>query len=49
MAQVTRSAEARSDLISIWAYIAQDNLPAADGLMAEIDRTLARRIEDLFD
>jgi toxin ParE1/3/4 len=42
MAQVRQSTDAQSDLISILVYIAQDNLPAADRLMVEIDRTLAR-------
>jgi len=44
MAQFRQSTDAQTDLISIWAYIAQDNLPAADRLMSEIDRTLARLI-----
>ncbi len=44
MAQIRRSTDAQTDLISIWAYIAQDNIPAADRLTDEIDRTLARLV-----
>jgi len=40
MARLRRTSDARNDLTAIWLYIAQDNLPAADRLMDEIDRTL---------
>jgi toxin ParE1/3/4 len=32
-----RSAQAEDDLIAIWGYIAQDNLPAADRMLDVID------------
>ena len=41
MARLRKTSEARADLTAIWLYIAQDNLPAADRLIAEIDRTLS--------
>jgi toxin ParE1/3/4 len=40
MARVRRTSDARNDLLSIWLYVAQDNLSAADRLMDEIDHTL---------
>jgi toxin ParE1/3/4 len=40
MARVRRTSDARSDLTAIWLYIAQDNMPAADRLMDEIDHAL---------
>ena len=38
MAQIIRSPAAEADTVEIWAYIAQDNPPAADRLLAEFDR-----------
>ena len=40
MARLRRTTDARNDLTAIWLYIAQDNLPAADRLMDEINHTL---------
>jgi toxin ParE1/3/4 len=40
MRRIRRTSDARNDLSTIWLYIAQDNLAAADRLMDEIDRTL---------
>lgn len=40
MARLRRTSDARQDLTAIWLYIAEDNLPAADRLMAEIDHNL---------
>ncbi len=34
------SPEARSDLDSIWDYIADDNIPAADGLLHKVHEKL---------
>jgi toxin ParE1/3/4 len=45
MALIRRSADARNDLIAIWAYIAQNNQSAADKLIEEIDRNLARLLK----
>ena len=40
MARLRRTTDARNDLTAIWLYVAQDNLPAADRLMEEINHTL---------
>jgi toxin ParE1/3/4 len=40
MGQVIQSPEARSDLIEIWLYIAQNNQDAADRLITAIDEKL---------
>jgi toxin ParE1/3/4 len=40
MARVRRTSDARNDLTAIWLYIAQDNLPAADRLMDDINHNL---------
>jgi plasmid stabilization system protein ParE len=37
MAFIRRRADACTDLISIWAYVAQENPSAADKLIDEID------------
>jgi toxin ParE1/3/4 len=42
MPLVRRSSESRNDLAAIWLHIAQDNMMAADRLVAEIDSTLNR-------
>ena len=34
----TRTALAEADLVEIWLYIAEDNPPAADALLDDIDR-----------
>jgi len=39
MTQVIQSQQAKRDLLSIWAYIAEDNLNAADRLLDNIDDT----------
>jgi len=44
MAEVVRTAQARTDLLEIWLYIAEDSVDAADRLLATIEqkaRTLA--------
>src|SRR4051812_16771007 len=41
MARIVRSPEARLDIAEIWAYIAEDNPPAADRLLSRIDRAIA--------
>jgi toxin ParE1/3/4 len=38
MADVLRSAQARSDLLEIWLYIAQDSVEAADRMLAAIEQ-----------
>jgi toxin ParE1/3/4 len=40
MPRIVRTFPARDDLRQIWAYIAQDNIPAADRLIDEVERTL---------
>jgi toxin ParE1/3/4 len=42
MVRLQRTLDARNDLTAIWLYIAQDNVPAADRLIHEIDRALDR-------
>lgn len=37
MKQVIHSRKAREDLLSIWAYIAEDNIKAADKLLDDIN------------
>jgi len=44
MAEILRSAQARTDLLEIWLYIAEDSVEAADRFLATIElklRTLA--------
>ena len=38
MARIIRTSAAQIDLASIWAYIAQENPPAADKLLGQIDK-----------
>ncbi|RUL86978.1 type II toxin-antitoxin system RelE/ParE family toxin [Tautonia sociabilis] len=40
MGRIVRSAAAERDLIEIWAYIAEDNLEAADRLLDKLNDTL---------
>jgi toxin ParE1/3/4 len=40
MTRLRRTSDARNDLTAIWLYVAQENLPAADRLMEEINHTL---------
>lgn len=40
MSRIRRTFPARDDLRQIWAYIAQDNVAAADHLIDEFERTL---------
>src|SRR4051812_35547467 len=40
MARLRRTSDARNDLTAIWLYVAQDNLPAADRLLDEINHNL---------
>lgn len=40
MGRIVRSAAAERDLIENWAYIAEDNLEAADRLLDKINDTL---------
>jgi toxin ParE1/3/4 len=42
MARLQRTLDARNDLTAIWLNIAQDNVPAADRLILEIDCALDR-------
>lgn len=37
MAIIQRTAQAEEDLIELWLYIAQDNLPAADRVLDDIE------------
>lgn len=37
MATIQRTAQAEEDLIELWLYIAQDNLPAADRVLVDIE------------
>ena len=39
MAKIEQSALAKSDLVDIWLYIAQDNVNAADRFIDQIERT----------
>ena len=38
MARIIRAPAAEQDAVEIWAYIARDNPPAADRLLARFDR-----------
>jgi toxin ParE1/3/4 len=40
MARIIRAPAAEQDAVEIWAYIARDNPPAADRLLARFDRIL---------
>jgi toxin ParE1/3/4 len=40
MAEVLRTAQARTDLLEIWLHIAEDNVDAADRLLATIESKL---------
>ena len=40
MARIIRSPAAQADAIEIWAYIAEDNAPAADRLLARFDQII---------
>jgi toxin ParE1/3/4 len=42
MARIIRSPAAEEDAVEIWAYIAQDNPPAADRLLERFDRVLQK-------
>jgi toxin ParE1/3/4 len=48
MGRLLRTSDARYGLTAIWLYIAQDNLPAADRLIAQIDETLKRILDNPF-
>lgn len=40
MARLIRTRQAREDVLSIWKYVAADNLAAADRLMQRLDETV---------
>jgi toxin ParE1/3/4 len=40
MPRLLRTADSRNDLTAIWLYIAQDNVPAADRFVDDVNRTL---------
>ena len=48
MGRLLRTSDARYDLTAIWLHIAEDNLPAADRLVARIDNTLDRILKHPF-
>ena len=41
MPRIERTPRARTDAVEIWAYIAQDNVDAADDLIDQIESRLA--------
>lgn len=42
MARIIRAPAAQADAIEIWAYIAEDNEPAADRLLARFDQAIQK-------
>ena len=42
MPRIERTSRAKTDAVEIWAYIAQDNVTAADDLIDQIESRLAR-------
>jgi toxin ParE1/3/4 len=48
MQQIVRSPAAQADAIEIWAYIAEDNAPAADRLLARFDEAVRKIVLQPF-